>query len=130
MTNRFGQKLLKIEPIDEFIKRIKSRTRAFRTRIHDVVYTDTKAYTQDDDELCRRTRDMLMKEAPDFHLLNRESFAQFYELSLFPSLLAKPSSYASERERRIIFESRDDLHSPTIRIDDKSLLDFVSVVKD
>jgi hypothetical protein len=128
MIGRFGGKLLKIEPVDEFTKRLKRRTLAFRTRMHDVVYTDTKGIVLEHDKHVARLRQIMMDEGMHLRRFNSEFFGTFYDLSLLPTLCAKPSSYAVERERRIIFEMRDDLKRPTLIVNDKSLLDFVTVV--
>jgi len=45
-----------------------------------------------------------------------------------PSLYLKPTSYLHERERRMVFELRDDLTSPVVIVKDKELLQFVDVV--
>jgi hypothetical protein len=48
------------------------------------------------------------------HKINTTFFETFYDFGFLPSLLAKPTKYSVERERRIIFEIRDDLKAPTI----------------
>ena len=128
MMNRFGGRLLKIAPVGEFIKRLKRHTRAFRTRVHDVVYTDTKGIVLEDGKHVSRLRQIMIDQGMPLPTLNAEYFGTFYDWSLLPTLCAKPSTYADERERRIIFEMRDDLRHSTIVVNDKSLLNFVTVV--
>jgi hypothetical protein len=60
--------------------------------------------------------------------INKAFFAIFDEYGFMPSLFAKPTRYAQERERRIIFEMRADLRGPTIVANDASLLKFVTLV--
>jgi hypothetical protein len=127
LKKRFGPRLLKIDPVDQFVKRIKRRIGAFRTRIHDVIYTDTMGFTFQHELHPRRINDIL--QTGSLADLNREYFATFYELSVLPSLCAKPSAFAREHERRLIFEMRGDLEASTIPIDDKVLLDFITVVE-
>ncbi|HTR87171.1 MAG TPA: hypothetical protein VMI56_22000 [Reyranella sp.] len=126
MIGKFGSRLLKIEPVNEFIERLRKRIHAFRARVFDITYTDTKTIIVQHERGTRLRQ--LMRERPNLHELNREYFQTFYDLSLLPTLCAKPSFYAEEHERRAIFEMRDDLTQPAIIVNDKSLLDFVSVV--
>jgi hypothetical protein len=58
--------------------------------------------------------------------INEAFFATFDEYAFMPSLFAKPTRYSQERERRLIFEMRDDLRSEIVRVKHKSLLDFVT----
>ncbi len=60
--------------------------------------------------------------------INRRFFAELYEFGLMPSLYLKPTSYLHERERRMVFELREDLTSPVVIVKDKELLQFVDVV--
>ena len=60
--------------------------------------------------------------------INETFFSTFYEYGFMPSLFAKPTSYAEERERRIVFETRADLRTPTVVVNDKSLLNYVTLV--
>ena len=61
-------------------------------------------------------------------MINKAFFSTFYKYGFMPSLFTKPTSYKEEKERRIVFETAADLKSPTIAINDKSLLDCVELV--
>jgi hypothetical protein len=60
--------------------------------------------------------------------MNRHYFQAFYDIAFMPSLFAKPRSYAVERERRMIFERREDLRSPTIIVNDPECLKYIHLV--
>jgi hypothetical protein len=62
------------------------------------------------------------------HEINRHFFQIFYEASFMPSLFSKPSSYAPERERRMIFEMHADISTPTIIVEAPELLNLVELI--
>jgi hypothetical protein len=120
-----GGKCLRIRPLPDFMVHVKKRTRAFRVRLHDVIYTDAKLLMLNHPEASQlRT---YLKGSPSIEQISRRFFAELYEIGLVPSLFVKPTSYMHERERRMVFELRDDLTSPVI-VKDKELLQFVEVV--
>ncbi len=121
-----GGKCLRIRPVPDFMAHVKKRTRAFRVRLHDTIYTDAKVLMLQHSEASRlRT---YLKGSPSIEQINRRFFAELYEFGLMPSLYLKPTSYLHERERRMVFELRDDLTSPVVIVKDKELLQFVDVV--
>jgi hypothetical protein len=130
MQSKFGKKRLKIEPLSEFVARICQKLNSVRACVHEVVYTDLKNYIAEHDGIER-----FSEIAGDgnldhkkLHRLNKTFFATFYKYAFLPSLFSKPTAYKAERERRIVFEMRDDLRTPTIVFKEKSLLDFISLV--
>jgi len=132
MRSRFGTKLIKIEPADEFIARVCKLARAYRARAYNVVYTDLKNFAAElegiQESIGITGKGDLTKEA--LHKINTTSFQTFYDFGFLPSLLAKPTKYSMERERRIIFEIRDDLKAPTVTVKDASLLKFITLIDD
>jgi hypothetical protein len=130
MLARFGSKRLKIEPVPEFLARVCELMGAFRARVFDVVYNDLKHYAA---ELSGIERFSSIAKggkltSSSLRQINKAFFATFDEYGFMPSLFAKPTRYAQERERRIIFEMRADLQRPTIVVNDTSLLKFVTLV--
>jgi hypothetical protein len=121
-----GGKCLRIRPVPDFIAHVKKRTRAFRVRLHDAIYTDAKVLTLQHPAAPRIST--YLKGSPSIERVVRELFAELYEVGLIPSLYIKPTSNMHERERRIIFELRDDLTSPVVIVNDKDLLQFVEVM--
>jgi hypothetical protein len=132
MLSRFGSKRLKIEPVSQFLARVCELTGAFRARVFDVVYNDLKHYAAERADIERFPS--IAKEkggkltSSSLRRINKAFFATFDEYGFMPSLFAKPTRYAQERERRIIFEMRVDLRRPTIVVNDTSLLKFVTLV--
>jgi hypothetical protein len=103
---------------------------AFTGHVYDVVYTDLKNYTSDLKGV-EKVRDIiglgdLTPEA--LHKLNETFFDVFYDVAFMPSLFSKPKSYEVEKERRIIFEMRDDLRKQTITLNDRSLQKFIHFI--
>ena len=130
MLSRFGGKRLKIEPVSQFLARVCKLTGAFRAYVFDVVYNDLKHYAAERPGI--EWFSSIAKEkkhtSSSLRQMNKAFFATFDEYGFMPSLFAKPTRYAQERERRIIFEMRADLRGPTIVVNDTSLLDFVTLV--
>lgn len=125
----FGGKLLKID-LPPFIEAISKRIGAVKTRVHDVVYSDSKNCIVHSKRIHvlraitnngNLTKMMLRR-------INKTFFDDFYEAALIPSLFAKPHSYRHERERRIVLELREDLRWPTIVVEDPVLLQHVEIV--
>jgi hypothetical protein len=121
-----GGKCLRIRPVPDFMAHVKKRTRAFRVRLHDTIYTDAKVLTLQHSEASRLPT--YLKGSPSLDEINRRFFAELYEVGLLPSLYIKPTSNMRERERRLVFELRDDLTRPVVIVNDKDLLQFVEVV--
>jgi hypothetical protein len=133
MLSRFGGiggKVLKIEPLGEFIATLKRQTRAFRARVLDVIYTDAKAFLTESDDVTRIWEILGIggQKNGSLRQLNREFFDELYEVGFMPSLLAKPTSFKEEKERRIIFETRSDLRQQAVTVSDRALLEFITVV--
>jgi small nuclear ribonucleoprotein (snRNP)-like protein len=130
MLSRFGRKRLKIEPLMEFLARVCRLTGSFRAHVKDVVYNDLKNYVTEHAGIERfyaiSGRGDLTNDA--LRQINEAYFGTFDEYGFMPSLFAKPTRYSQERERRLIFEMRDDLRKQTVVVKDKSLLDFVTLV--
>lgn len=130
MRDRFGAKLIKIDPVQKFVQRICKLTGAYSGRVYDVVYTDLKNYMtslEGIEKFIQITgKGDLSREA--LHRMNGMYFQIFYDLGFMPSLFSKPEHYSTEKERRIIVEMRDDLHKPTIILNDRSLLDFIELI--
>jgi hypothetical protein len=130
MLTRFGNKRLKIEPVSEFAARVCKLMGAFRARVVDVVYTDLKHYAAElpgIEQFSSIAKERKLTSS-SLRQINKAFFATFDEYGFMPSLFAKPTRYAQERERRIIFEIKADLRGSTIVVDDKSLLEFVTLV--
>jgi hypothetical protein len=140
MMKRFagenGGKCLRIDNTVEFAALLKKRTRGFRSRIHDVIYSPVKIMKIESAEVIGRIDKILgpvkqftdPKEMHQLHrALLRDLFKEFYEDALLPSLFVKPTRYAEERERRLAIELRSDI-SEVVRVTDKELLDFVKIV--
>jgi hypothetical protein len=131
MLSCFGSKRLKIEPVSEFVARVCKLTGAFRAHVFDVVYNDLKHYAAERPGIEQFSSIVARKRQPtrsDLRRINKAFFATFDEYGFMPSLFAKPTRYAHEHERRIIFEMRADLRSETVRVKHSSLLDFVTLV--
>jgi hypothetical protein len=130
MLSRFGSKRLKIEPVSEFLARVCKLTGAFRAHVFDVVYNDLKHYAAElpGIELFSSIAQGGNLTSSSLRQINKAFFATFDEYGFMPSLFAKPTRYAQERERRMIFEMRADLRRPTIIVNDTSLLEFVTLV--
>ena len=122
-----GGKCLRIQQVSDFMTHVKKRTRAFRTRLHDVIYDNAKIFTIKDAE-ASRLRSLMMANPFSLPEFNRRYFALLYDLGLLPSLFIKPVSYLHERERRMVFEGRDNLPNSPLVVNDKDLLQFVEVV--
>ena len=105
---------------------VKKRMRAFRTRAHDVVYNN-KIFSMNGAE-ASHIRSLMMTDPFSLPNFNRQYFGMLYDVGLLPSLFIKPVSYAHERERRMVFELRDNLVAPHKLLEDKELLDFIDVV--
>jgi hypothetical protein len=135
MRANFGEKLIKIDPLPAFTEAVSRHLGAFRTRTHDVFYTDTKSYLVEDPAIHQFMSIHGSDSSSDLtnmklRRINKHFFQIFYEVGLLPSLFTKPSSYRHEMERRIVFELESDLRAPTVIVRDRSLLDFVSLVND
>jgi hypothetical protein len=130
MLSRFGRKRLKIEPVTGFMACVCRLTGAFRAHVFDVVYNDLKDYAAEHSGIERFYKITgggdLNKRS--LRQINEAFFATFEEYGFMPSLFAKPTRYSQERERRMIFEMRDDLRNQTVVVQHKSLLDFVTLV--
>lgn len=122
-----GGKLIKITPILDFMEKIKKRTRAFRARMHEAIYTDYKCFTIEA-PVATDLRKWLNSE-PALLDTNRMWFSTLYDEALLPSLFAKPAEQSYQRERRMVFELRDDLRSPAAFVYDRELLQYVEVVE-
>jgi len=132
MLEQFGAKRIKIDPLKDFISIVKPHLGAFSARTHDVKYTDLKNYTAEFPGIERFGEISRLGGSSDLNRrklrkLNEAFFSTFYKYGFMPSLFSKPTSYESERERRIVFETISNLREPTIRVSDKSLLDCVKL---
>ncbi|WP_407187421.1 hypothetical protein [Bradyrhizobium centrosematis] len=129
MRSRFGERRIKIDPLPDFIAFISERTKAFRTRVFDVRYTDLKHFVAEDLEITRyfQTVGKGDLDAAALRKLNENYFDIFHDYAFLPSLFSKPLAYADERERRIVFELTDDISAP-ININDEALLKFITPV--
>ena len=129
MKSKFGNRLIRIEPLTEFAEAVRIRLRGTRALIRDVVYTNQKTVIIDHEETVRLgTHLKEMNGLLDIKSLNRNFFRLFYEAGLVSTLFVKPAHYSHEAERRIIIEKAKDLASPTIRFTDRSLLKYISIV--
>jgi hypothetical protein len=73
------------------------------------------------------TQDGKLTEA-QLNVFNARYFDKIYDVSFLPSLLAKPSAYAEEKERRIVLEMDADLANVEIFVRDESLARFIKPV--
>lgn len=130
MASRFGEKVIRIDSVSRFAGRVCKALGATRFHVYDIIYADLKNYAAEveglGDFLKISGRGDLTLDA--LHKINVRFFDTFYEYSFFPSLFTKPTSYAAERERRIVFTLPSDMKKPTIRIEDRSLLDLITVI--
>jgi hypothetical protein len=136
MSSRFGERLIKIYPVREFANRIAKRIGAAEFHIYDVVYTDQMNFFAEQEGI-KDFIAIVRQHAPSgsgnltpasLHVLNKQFFHLFRRIGRMPSLFAKPTYYASEQERRIVFEFGTDLKTETMRFTDRSLLDFIEVL--
>jgi hypothetical protein len=110
MLEQFGAKRIKIDPLKDFISIVKPHLGAFSARTHDVKYTDLKNYTAEFPGIERFGEISRLGGSSDLNRrklrkLNEAFFSTFYKYGFMPSLFSKPTSYESERERRIVFET-------------------------
>jgi hypothetical protein len=129
MRSRFGRNLLVIKDLKKFATRACSLLGAKKVYIYDVIYSDLKNYVLEMDGVVRFheiTGSGMNNKA--LHEINQCFFQAFYDASFMPSLFSKPTRYAPERERRIIFEMNEDIQSPTIVIEDGKLLELVELI--
>jgi hypothetical protein len=133
MSSRFGVRLIKIYPVREFAERIAHRIGATDFHVYDVVYTDQKNFFMEKDDILAFRHIVMQHPRGDLtpeslHALNKRFFHLFHQIGRMPSLFSKPVYYAPERERRIVFEFSADLKTETIRLTDRSLLDFIELL--
>ncbi len=131
MQSRFGRNVLVIKDPTKFITHVCGLLNARESYIYDVVYTDLKNYVLELDDI-----DSFYKIASDgslsnsaLHEINRHFFQIFYEASFMPSMFSKPSLYAPERERRMIFEMHTDISTPTIIVEAPELLNLIEIIQ-
>jgi hypothetical protein len=133
MLEKFGRKRIKIHPLKDFVALVKTHIGAYSARTDNVIYTDLKNYIAELRGIERFAGISGSGASTDsnrrkLRQINETFFSTFYEYGFMPSLFAKPTSYAEERERRIVFETRADLRTPTVVVNDKSLLNYVTLV--
>ena len=133
MQEKFGSRRIKIDPLKDFIAIVKSHVGAFSARTHNVNYTDLKNYAAEHPGIERFSQISASSGSSDLsrrklRKINEAFFSTFYRYGFMPSLFSKPTSYAEERERRIVFETTADLRKETVRIEDKSLLDCITLL--
>lgn len=103
--------------------------RACRAYARDVVYTNDKTVVIEHAEATAlRAYLATMERVLDIKALNRKYFGLLYELGITSALFVKPAHYADERERRVVIERSNDLTVPMIRLQDRSLLQYITVV--
>ena len=134
MLSRFGRKRIKIDPLDEFVAALAKHIGAFSAHVYDIIYADLKNYLAKREGI-ERYSEIMGKGKGDtdktkMRKINESFFSVFYEYGFMPSLFSKPVAYKVERERRVVFERRDDIKSPTLIVEDKSLLKYISLVDD
>jgi hypothetical protein len=130
MKKKFGGKLIRISPLSAFMEVLRSRLRARRAYVCDVVYTNDKTVALEHaDATALRAYLSTMEGKLDIKVLNRKYFDLFYELGVTSTLFVKPAHYAHERERRVVIERSNDLTIPTLRLQALSLLQYISVVE-
>jgi hypothetical protein len=134
MSKRFGNVLIKIHPIKEFVTRIAKHIRAADFHVYDIVYRDQKNFISHYEHVKDFYNIVRQQPGADLttgslHSLNKRFFDLFYDVSRMPSLFSKPiDDYQREQERRIVFEFGADLKSDHVPIQDCSLLDFIEVI--
>jgi hypothetical protein len=129
MATRFGSRILRIDDIAGFAERARTVVGARNVIVRDVVYTDTKNFHGQFDGIDNLvgTSGLGNLSREILHEMNGRFFQTFYELALLPSLFSKPFAYFTEREKRLVFEMDADTLAPTIVVEDKKLLDYITV---
>jgi hypothetical protein len=132
MRERFGSVLINIKDIKVFCRIVCNKIRAIRYRIRDIKYIDgkfmsikmaniDKFYMKFSKELSPPRRDLNDKALRE---LNRAYWKHFYEHLLMPAAFSKPTRYAPERERRLLFELPFDVNEPYIDIEIPEIAKF------
>ncbi len=123
---------LRIGPVSEFSALVAKRIKAVGVRFHDVIYSDAKSFVQAS-ATATRIKDIVGSDSvlsnSILSAINRKCFSELYNIGLLPSLFVKPASFSHEKERRLAFERIGDLQTATLRVEDKNLLDFITIVE-
>ena len=128
MRERFGRKRIKIEPIDLFMARAAKSIHAHRYCVRDIIYRNAASYSEEFPGIERLIeitgRGDLTLAA--LNKINKEFFRIFYDYGQIPGLYVKPEIYSVELERRLVFETTQDIRMKPIVFEDKTLLDYVT----
>jgi len=119
MKNSFGQRIIEIPNIISFAKAIQKSIGAIRFYVNYIHYSDLKTLVFTDNEF-----DVEAAVSPD---ISESIFDSLYLYSFLPSLFAKPSGFAPEKEIRIVFEMPRDVKK-YIRISNLGLLDKIRII--
>lgn len=133
MASRFGDNLIVINDIRGFAKAVSKKIGAVAYHIYDVNYHEYKNYVISNKIILKmksiNERAGGQMTMPLLHEMNQIFFQTFYDSAFLPSLFAKPKSFESEQERRLVFELPGDINSDTIVVNDSGLLDFIDFVQ-
>lgn len=130
MPGRFGDRLVKLEPLPEFVSMIKELSGAVRVRVIDIMYVDLAVVVRR--VSCMPEMMAALTVGPnggvDPNVLNSRFFDTLYDSSILPSILIKLTSYSEECERRIVVEMPEDIAGFNVTVSDPGLARFVQEI--
>jgi hypothetical protein len=119
MTNKYGQRLIKILNLNSFAKAIQKSIGATRYYYNIIQYSDTNIF--------KITNNLIDLETVSSDL-NEDIFDFYYKYSFLPSLFIKPAKFSPDKEVRLVFEMPKDTKK-LIRLSNKGLLNYIEIVK-
>ena len=127
--SKFGGRLLRINRVTEFARKIADRVGATRVVVRDVNYSDIKVVKGVSD--LPDTLDGML-EPPAMKIANLEYIAmnhldELIEATESASVFTKPNVYRLERERRLLFVMDSDVTQWT-SVQDKALAEHIEVI--
>jgi hypothetical protein len=125
MRGKFGEVLVEIADVNAFCQKVLKKIRGIRYKIKDIQYADGKFTSVKQEAIdgfyanfragLSSPYGSLTDEA--LRILNRTYWQRFYKHLLMPAAFSKPTRFASEKERRLLFELPADVKNQYIDIE-------------